>query len=72
MTLSKMTLIALILEACEFGDLEDTRENIEAPEGLSSEGQFIVQDLHKNGITTTAQVDEFYDKYLKPLIHIII
>lgn len=69
MKLSKFTLIALILEAHEFGDLEDTRENIEAPpQHLSLEGQFIVQDLHENGIATTNQVDEFYEKYLEPLI----
>lgn len=69
MKLSKFTLIALILEVYEFGDLTDTRENIETPpQHLSQEGQFIVQDLHENGIATTNQVDEFCKKYLKPLI----
>ena len=70
-TLPKLVLLALILEAYEFGDLEDTRENIEAPyTQLSEEGYFIVKELHRIGITTTDKVDKFFEVYIQPLLNL--
>lgn len=57
--LHNMILAQLILEMAEFGELEDTRENIEAPiDQIYESHRPILTELHKLGIHTTDDVDQ--------------
>lgn len=62
----------LLAEIFEFGHLEDTRENIEAPiDQLNEEGKFIAKSLHAMGITTREQVDQLCE-LISPKIYQLI
>ena len=68
--MNRMVIMELIREYAEFTGLEDTQENIEAPEEqLDDCGKFIVRELKRVGIDTEDKVIEFSHKYIEPLFN---